>query len=196
MDEMELAYLAFKKLAMRFENKIDHDEYYLSYSGGMDSHLLLWFIRTMEYDIKVVAVNTFREHNEIRKRMYDNADVVLYPTKKMKDIKEKYGMPCFTKFQDDIIRRYQSGSRARYTLDIVNGVGAGTGKFKLNNTAKSMLLSDQLHKVSSECCKYTKKEPLKKFEKETGLKPIIAVRISDRSMSSAPCTSLPNVLLS
>ena len=47
------------KLMQRFKEKIDFDKYYLSYSGGKDSHFLYWFIK--EYapefkDIKVVAI--------------------------------------------------------------------------------------------------------------------------------------------
>lgn len=50
-------------------NKINPKEYYLSYSGGKDSHLLYWFIK--EYapkfkDIKVVGINTYMEHPQIR----------------------------------------------------------------------------------------------------------------------------------
>lgn len=44
--------------------KINPNEYYLSYSGGKDSHLLYWFIK--EYapefsNIKVVGINTYME---------------------------------------------------------------------------------------------------------------------------------------
>jgi 3'-phosphoadenosine 5'-phosphosulfate sulfotransferase (PAPS reductase)/FAD synthetase len=106
--------------------------------------------------------------------LYKYADEVLYPVMKMQKIKEKYGIPCFTKMQDEIIRRYQNGSRAPYTMSRVMGVG--TVKFKLNKTAKAKLLDGSLHKVSGECCKYTKKEPLRRFEKRTGLKPIIGTK--------------------
>ena len=192
MTKEELAYLGLEKLRMRFQNKINPEEYYLSYSAGMDSHLILWFIKKIlkENSIKIVSVNTFREHNEIRKRMYQYADVALYPTMKMQEIKKNYGMPCFSKFQDEIIKRYQKGSRSAYTLSRVNGTGQVKSKnpeskvktkFKLNNTAKTKLLDGSLHKVSGECCKYTKKEPLHKFEKQTKLKPIIGVRGAESS---------------
>ena len=54
--------------------------------------------------------------------------------------------------------------------------GEGRISFKLNNTAKELLLSGELHKCSADCCKWTKKKPLADYEKETGLKPIIGVR--------------------
>jgi 3'-phosphoadenosine 5'-phosphosulfate sulfotransferase (PAPS reductase)/FAD synthetase len=172
----ELAVLGIRKLELRFQTKINPDEYYLSYSGGLDSELLRWFIKEYlrEKSIRVVSVNTYREHNEIRQRMYKYADDVLYPVMLMPEIKERYGMPCFTKMQDEIIERYQKGSRSPYTMSRVYGIG--TKKFKLNKTVKTKLLDGGLHKVSNKCCKYTKKEPLRLFEKRTGLKPIVAIR--------------------
>lgn len=177
----ELAYLGIEKLRMRFENKINTEEYYLSYSGGLDSHLLYWFIKNILNDnsIKIVSVNTYREHNEIRERMYKYADVILYPTKQMDEIKEKYGIPCFTKQQDEFIKRYQKGCRTDYLLSRVNGTGT---IFGLNKKARKLLIDDSLHKVSSDCCKYTKKDPLKNYEKQTGLKPIVAVRKNESIM--------------
>jgi 3'-phosphoadenosine 5'-phosphosulfate sulfotransferase (PAPS reductase)/FAD synthetase len=108
IEKVELAELGLRKLKMRFQTKIIPEEYYLSYSGGKDSHLIYWFIKEyMNLNIKVVALNTYREHREIRKRMYQCADEVIYPTMKMQEIKEKYGSPCFSKMQDEIIERYQ-----------------------------------------------------------------------------------------
>ena len=97
-------------------NKINPNEYYLSYSGGKDSHLLYWFIK--EYapefkDIKIVGINTYMEHKEIRERIYKYSDIVLLPTKKPFDIKEKYGIPCFSKEQDFYIYYYQNAIRKR-----------------------------------------------------------------------------------
>jgi len=183
MDQKELASLAIGKLKMRFQTKINHDEYYLSYSGGNDSHVLYWFIKEyMKYDIKVVALNTYREHREISKRMYQYADHVIYPTMKMEQIKEKYGIPCFTKMQDEIIERYQRGCRTDYTLARINGTGIGSGKYGFNKLAKELTLNGSLHKTSNKCCLYTKKKPLHDYEKQTGLKPIIAVRGAESIM--------------
>ena len=165
-----------KCLESRFNVKIDKDEYYLSYSGGRDSHFLYWFIKEYLKDttIPVVAVNTRMEHTDIKARIMENADVVLYPKLTPLEIKYEYGIPCFTKWQDEMIRRYQSGSRAKSTMQSITGEGRIS--FKLNNTAKELLLSDKLHRCSADCCKWTKKKPLEDYEKETGLKPIIGVR--------------------
>ena len=172
----ELATLGIRKLELRFQTKINPDEYCLSYSGGLDSELLRWFIKEYlkEKSIRVVSVNTYREHNEIRQRMYKYADDVLYPVMLMPEIKERYGMPCFTKRQDEMIDRYQRGSRSPHTMSWI--YPPGPTKYKLNKTAKTRLLNGTLPKISKECCTYTKRYPLTLYQAKTGLKPIIAVR--------------------
>lgn len=173
-------------LKSRFD-KIKPNTYYLSYSGGKDSHFLYWFIKEYLHrdDIKIVGINTYMEHHEIRDRIIKNCDIVLYPKLKPFEIKEKYGIPCFSKMQDSIIDRYQRGSRAKSTMERIYGIdesGRSWTKYKLNNTAKRMLLDGTLHRVSPNCCKYLKKEPARLFEKESGLKPILGVRGEESSL--------------
>ena len=162
-EEKELAYIYLRKLEIRFENKIEYDDYYLSYSGGKDSHLLYWFIKDyLKTDqIKIISVNTRLEHIEIRRRMYKNSDLVLIPSMKMQDIKKKYGSPCFTKNQDEYIDRYQHGSRSDNTLDRV--LSRKPSKHNLNKRARLLTVAGNLHPVSQKCCKYTKKDTLKKI---------------------------------
>lgn len=168
-------------------DKIKPNTYYLSYSGGKDSHFLYWFIKDYlkRDDIKIVGINTYMEHHEILQRILKNSDIVLYPKLKPFEIKAKYGSPCFSKMQDDFIDRYQRGSRARSTMERIYGIessGRAWTKYKLNNTAKTKLLDGTLHRVSPKCCKYLKKEPARLFEKETGLKPILGVRGGESSL--------------
>ena len=168
------------KLMQRFKEKIDFNKYYLSYSGGKDSHFLYWFIKEVLQDdkIKIVGINTYMEHHEIRDRIYANCDVVLMPKLKPFEIKEKYGSPCFSKQQDDWIDRYQRGSRCKSLMERINGVNkdGSTTMFKLNKKAKNLLLSGELHRVSPKCCTYLKKKPVRDFEKMSGLKPILGIR--------------------
>lgn len=174
----EILEMKLKVLEMRFHTKVfnSQNKYYLAYSGGRDSHFLYWFIR--EYmgrkDIPVIAVNTRMEHNEIRVRIEKYADEILLPIIKPFEIKETYGIPCFSKFQDEMIERYQKGNRSYNTMCAVTG--ENRVKFKLNKTARELLLADRLHKISNKCCLYTKKKPQYEFQKKTGLKPILGIR--------------------
>lgn len=85
-----------QKLKERF-SLIDPNKYYLTYSGGKDSHFLYWFIKEILKDnkIEIVSVNTLMEHKEILERINKNADRVLYPALKLMEIKEKYRYSLF-----------------------------------------------------------------------------------------------------
>ena len=179
MDEVEF-YLA--DLASRFPR--NRSDYYLSYSGGKDSHFLYWFIKEYLHDteIEIVAVNTYMEHPEISARMYKYADRVLLPAMKPLEIKEKYGSPCFSKIQDEFIMRYQRGCRTDSLMKYITG-GKKIGYnekhksiFNLNKKASELTLSGKLHKVSPMCCKKLKKETMQRYEKQSGKKPILGVR--------------------
>ena len=90
-------------------SKINPLEYYLSYSDGRDLHLLYWLIKKYlkEERIEIVGINTRMEIPMIRRRMMTNADKILYLIKKHPEIKEIYGIPCFTKRQEEFIYRYR-----------------------------------------------------------------------------------------
>lgn len=179
------------KLIQRFKEKIEFKHYYLSYSGGKDSHLLYWVIKEILQDntIKIVGINTYMEHHQIRDRILKNSDIVLYPKLKPMEIKAKYGIPCFSKMQDDFIDRYQRGSRCPSIMTRVKGrkfIGKDgkehTSSYHLNKKASFLLLTNQLHRVSPKCCTYLKKKPAHDFEKQTGLKAILGVRGNESYM--------------
>lgn len=179
------------RLIQRFKEKINFKDYYLSYSGGKDSHLLYWLIKEILQDntIKIVGINTYMEHHQIRDRILKNSDIVLYPKLKPMEIKAKYGIPCFSKMQDDFIDRYQRGSRCPSIMTRIKGrkfIGKDgkehTSSYHLNKTASFLLLTGQLHRVSPKCCTYLKKKPAHDFEKQTGLKAILGVRGNESYM--------------
>lgn len=175
MDEIEFYLIDLKS---RFD-LIDKTKYMLAYSGGKDSHFLLWFIKEYlkDTEIEIVSSNTFMEHDEIKKRMIKYSDKMLIPELKPFQIKERYGSPLFSKMQDDMIERYQRGSRSYSTMKFIEGnKNDGFTYFKLNNKAKKLLLSNQLPRVTIKCCTYLKKKPMQKYEKETGKKSILGVR--------------------
>lgn len=187
-DKMEEVDFYLQDLESKFK-KINPSDYYLAYSGGKDSHLLLWFIKEYlrDNEIKIVSCNTYLEHREIFKRMCKHSDVMLFPALKPSEIKAKYGIPCFTKSQDEFIRRYQNGSRSKSMMERVERTTPSM--FNLNKLASELTLSGKLHKVSSKCCDYLKKEPFKRYEKETGKKPILGVRMSEGLLRKSNYTS-------
>lgn len=162
--------------------KINPKEYYLSYSGGKDSHFLYWFIKEYlkDTDIEIVGVNTYMEHHEILQRILKNCDRVLIPKMKPFEIKEKYGSPCFSKQQDFFIEYFQNGSTAPSIL--ARFYGTIKSWHNVSKKAREYVLSSKAHKISPKCCKYLKKEPFKLYEKETGRKAILGIRSSESKM--------------
>lgn len=168
-------------LKSRFD-KIKPNTYYLSYSGGKDSHFLYWFIKDYlkRDDIKIVGINTYMEHPEIRDRIFRNSDKVLIPNMKPYEIKEKYGIPCFSKEQDFYIYYYQNAIRkGKQPSKTIQQKIDGTydkGFSGISKKAREYVKSDNAHKITHLCCYYLKKKPAHDFEKETGLKPILGIR--------------------
>lgn len=168
-------------LKSRFD-KIKPNTYYLSYSGGKDSHFLYWFIKEYLHrdDIKIVGINTYMEHPEIRDRILKNSDIVLRPILKPFEIKEKYGIPCFSKEQDFYIYYYQNalrkGKKPSKTIQQKIDGTYDKGFSGISKKAREYVKSGNAHKITHLCCYYLKKKPAHDFEKETGLKPILGIR--------------------
>ena len=177
-------------------NKINIKKYYLSYSGGKDSHLLYWFVK--EYapefsNLLVVGINTYMEHPEIRERIYKNSNIVLLPAKKPFEIKEEYGIPCFSKEQDFYIYYYQNALRkgkqpSKTIQEKIDGTYAN-GFSGISKKAREYVKSGNAHKITHLCCYYMKKKPAHDFEKKTGMKPILGVRNGESSLRKKAYTS-------
>lgn len=99
--------------------------------------------------------------------------------------KRNIGIPCFSKEQDFYIYYYQKAIRegktpAKTYIDKINGTYR-TG-YSISKKAREYVLSGQAHKITHLCCHYLKKEPARRFEKKTGLKPILGVRGNESAM--------------
>lgn len=181
MDDVDFYLIDLKS---KFD-KIKPNTYYLSYSGGKDSHFLYWFIK--EYlkrnDIKIVGINTYMEHHEILKRILKNSDIVLLPKMKPFEIKEKYGIPCFSKEQDFYIYYYQNslrkGKKPSKTIQQKIDGTYDKGFSGISKKARDYVKSGNAHNITHLCCHYLKKEPARQFEKESGLKPILGIRSNE-----------------
>ena len=185
MDEVEFW---LRDLKSRFDG-IDKSQYYLSYSGGKDSHFLYWFIVyfLLDEEIEIVGINTFMEHQEIRERIYANSDRILIPKVKPMEIKKQYGIPCFSKTQDGYIEKYQNGE---VTEAVARRFFAKEPSwFNVSKKARDYVLSKDAHRISNKCCYFLKKQVAREYEKETGKKPILGVRQSESLQRNAQYTT-------
>ena len=188
MDEIEFYLEGLKSKFL----KINPDEYYLAYSGGRDSHFLLWFIREYLHETRIPAVysNTGMDIPEIRERARANADVVLKPSMHPLEVKEKYGIPLNSKLQDEFVYTYQQlkmkgvaeKDMPRYIRinvlreDVAIGKNGKALKYMYVNlkTVKA-LRAGTLHRVSKKCCDFSKKIPARNYEVESGRKAILGI---------------------
>lgn len=151
---------------------------YVCFSGGKDSTVLLHIARSIYPNIKAVFSDTGLEYPEIREfvKTIENVEFVK-PEKNFKKVIEEYGYPVISKMQSQYIDQMRNGSDAMKELRMFGKVYNGTRNYKISDKWK--FLVNAPFKISDKCCKYLKKEPLKKFEKKTGLKPIIGIMAAD-----------------
>lgn len=159
----------------------DTENYYLSYSGGRDSHFLYWFIKEYLKDnkIQIVGINTYMEHHEILARMQKNCDIILYPKLKPFEIKKKYGIPLSSKENDFYCYYYQNSLRKnKEPSKTIKEKIYGTYKtgFCIPKWLREYILSGKAHMITHLCCYYLKKKPAHDYEKQTSKKCILGVR--------------------
>lgn len=153
---------------------------YISFSGGKDSTVLLDLARRIYPDIKGVFVDTGLEYPEIRSfvKTKDNIEWIR-PKIPFNQVIEKYGYPIISK---EVSRDI---GVAKNKPD-----GKTAEKFKKDSEytkkygdrwclEKYAYLIDAPFKISNKCCNIMKKNPLKEYHNETGLRPIIATMASE-----------------
>ena len=73
-------------------------QFYVSFSGGKDSTVLLHMVRELYPDVEAVFVNTGLEYPEIQKfvKTFDNV-TILRPEMRFDEVIKKYGYPIISK---------------------------------------------------------------------------------------------------
>lgn len=149
---------------------------YISFSGGKDSTVLLDIVRSIYPEVPAVFINTGLEYPEVLKFVHNTENVIiLRPKMKFKDVIEKYGFPVISKENSQKIAEIRNTKSFKLRQKRLFGDDKGNGKL----SEKWIPLLDAPFKISHNCCNVLKKNPVKKFEKETGLKPYVGTMVSD-----------------
>lgn len=158
------------------------DGVYVSFSGGKDSTVLLDLVRRIYPEVPGVFLDTGLEYPEIRDFVKTKENIVwLKPEMNFRKVIETYGYPLASKEISKQISAARRGAK--------NAILAFDGKDVAGNETeyrkrykKWKFLYESNIPISEKCCEVMKKKPAKKYEKETGRKPIIATMAEESTL--------------
>lgn len=162
---------------------------YVSFSGGKDSTVLLHLVRQDFPDVEAVFVNTGLEYPEIQRfvKTFDNV-TILRPTMRFDEVIKKYGYPMISKEVGETVSQArislkQNSGKYTYRLKKLNGEltdkKGNPSQFNISKY-KPLLYAD--FNTSNKCCDIMKKQPAKRYAKETGKLPITAQMASESKL--------------
>jgi 3'-phosphoadenosine 5'-phosphosulfate sulfotransferase (PAPS reductase)/FAD synthetase len=170
-------------------NKYGEENCYISFSGGKDSTVLSHLVSSMGYKLEHVYSNTRLEYPECVKFSREwckNNDVKLtmvLPEMLPLDVWKKHGYPMFSKEVAELLERMRLGykchpkkiKKVKGFLEKLGYTGDPSDKDKVQVFLKRKGL-----KISSKCCYYLKKKPMKDWQKKSGKKvAIMGVRAEE-----------------
>lgn len=165
-----------KRRIAEFVDMYGLDGVYVSFSGGLDSTVLLDIARELYPDLKAAYADTWMEMPQVRSFVrdnYDNVDTVK-PELSMKEVIRRCGW-CFpSKEVADMISGVRAGKE--WAIRKLNGVDqyGNISEFRQRYRKWSVLV-DAPFKISARCCDELKENPLMSYEEQTGRHPILAL---------------------
>ena len=153
---------------------------YLSFSGGKDSTVLLKLCEIIKPDIQCVFVNTGCESVDVvrfveKMKAAHNIEVIR-PKLTPRQVWAQYGFPLVSKdqaFKIDLVRKNpESKSAQKFMRD--------SNKFTISKCFRYLCDTEKCkYHTSAVCCNKLKKDPCKRYEHESGLRPIVATMASE-----------------
>ena len=199
MDKKELAMLQalpleikIAKTKLRIREAIDYfgaDGLYVPVSGGLDSGLLSYLVEEVQREMNIprediprVNANTRNEYPGVLKMARKISDREMTALKSPYEVWGDEGYPVASKKTSRMIRDIQNptpknlNSRNLYLTGIKQDGSKGSSQCILAKKWYPFIDESQEIKIkcSEKCCDIVKKEPLKRYEKETKRKPILA----------------------
>ena len=165
-----------------FYKKMD-GKVYIAFSGGKDSCVLKHLVESIHKEVISVFSNTTNETIEILKHVKSTENVItVHPKMTFNDTVKEYGFPLVSKKVSRSIYDLRNptvnnkASRNLYMTGIKRD-GTISKNFKLSK--KWHFLVDEDFDITNKCCYILKKEPLERFQKETGLFPIVGTQVGE-----------------
>jgi 3'-phosphoadenosine 5'-phosphosulfate sulfotransferase (PAPS reductase)/FAD synthetase len=156
---------------------------YVSFSGGKDSTVLLDLVRRIYPDVPAVFIDTGLEYPEVRDHVKSVDNVIwLRPQMNFKQVIKKYGYPLISKEVAQKIyeaRKTPNGACAARFDDNSPHIKKYGKRYSMS---KWIWLRDSDIPISHMCCTVMKKNPAKRFEKESGRKAIVGTMACESNM--------------
>ena len=174
----------------RISEWYDHwdGQVYVSFSGGKDSTVLKHLVENTPgvHDVPSVFVDTGLEYPEVRTFATSQPNVtIVRPEMRFDKVIQTYGYPVASKEVAQMVREARiglardDGSYAYRIAKLRGELKDKNGNPSIFNQKKWEFLLDAPFLISEKCCVVMKKTPAKKYEKETGRKPIIGTMASE-----------------
>lgn len=180
--------LKIQKSKIRIREFIDNvGDFYVSFSGGKDSEVLLCLVaKTIKQyypnrKIDVCFVNTGLEYSGIRNFAKTFCDFVsskygvdinfnlLKPKMSFSEVIQKYGYPATNKETAQYVYDFRRSKSEKFKEIRLNGNKYGRGKIPI----KFRFLIDAPFIISDRCCTIMKKKPSADYEKKNMSAPIL-----------------------
>lgn len=163
-----------------FMNAVNGDAY-VAFSGGIDSTVLLDFVRNYcgYPNVPGVYLDTWLEYPQIREFVHTKENIIsLKPKLPMKEIIERSGWNFPSKEVAAMIEAYRRG--VPYAVRKMAGLDArGNPSIYRQSLKKWIKLAETDIPIGPKCCYYQKESVSAVYEKQSGLYPIVGLLASD-----------------
>lgn len=155
----------------------------VSYSGGKDSTVVLHLVRSLFPDVPAVFVNTGLEYPEVVRHVTATPNVtILRPSMPFHRVISTYGWPLISKRVSRGVSFLRNPTEANENIrrlydEGINRFGEPVQGFRVPDRWRCLIGAP--FEVSDLCCKVMKKDPIHRFERETGRRPYLGLLASD-----------------
>lgn len=156
---------------------------HISFSGGIDSTVLMDIAKKLFPSIKAMYVDTGLEYPEIRAfvKTFDNVDIVR-PKMAFNEVVKKYGYPAIGKEVANKVYYARKGSQ--WAVNRLNGLDkdGNATEYSKNHYSQWKWLVNADFNISDQCCAVMKKSPAHLYAKQNNSKAVVATMTEESSM--------------
>lgn len=169
----------------RIEEWAEHfeDDVYVSFSGGLDSTVLLHMVREVVPDAPAVFFNTGLEYPEIIKFVRQIENVTwMKPKRTFKEVVTKWGYPVISKEVADKVASLRSAHTSKeFKSKLLGPTRPGSSSL----AKKWRWLVDWADfPISGYCCEVMKKQPAQRYEHREGRCSLLGTRAEESRLRS------------